>query len=79
MALTITDTRITSDLTDARAAFIAPRAHVPADGDGVWVVSTRGERLFDRNQAISAMTIEEEKASPEPNRLLIESLESELR
>lgn len=78
MALTITDTLITSDLTDARAAFIKPRPHVPADGNGAWIVSTRPECLFDRNQAISAMTIEEEQVKPQPNRALLAALESEL-
>ena len=77
MALTITDTLVTSNLTDAYAEF---RQHAAANGNGAWVVygASRGNRLFDRNQAISAMTIAEEQARPEPNRLLIESLESEL-
>lgn len=79
MALTITDTLITSNLTDAYAEF---RQDAAADGGGAWVVygdGRPGRRLFDRNQAISAMTIAEEKTKPEPDRLLIESLESELR
>lgn len=75
MSLTITDTRITSDLTDAYAEF---RRHAAADGNGAWVVSTRTARLFNRDQAISAMTIAEEQTRPQPNQLLISSLESEL-
>jgi hypothetical protein len=33
---------------------------------------------MDRNQAITAMTIAEEQGRPEPDRLLLASLESEL-
>lgn len=76
MALTITDTEITSDLTRTRAEF---RPHAAANGSGAWVVSSRTARLFDRNQAISAITIEEEKTRPLPDQALIDSLESELR
>jgi len=36
-------------------------------------------RLLDRNQAITAMTIEEEQTRPEPDRALIESLAGELQ
>lgn len=78
MTLTITDTEITSDLTSARAEF---RPHASADGSGAWVVygSPWAARLFDRNQAITAMTIAEEQTRAEPNRALIESLTGELR
>ena len=78
MSLTITDRLITSDLTEARAEF---HPHAAADGDGAWVVfGTRyASRLFDRNQAISAMTIAEELTRAEPDPVLIVSLESELR
>ena len=77
MSLAITDTMITSDVTAAFAVF---RPYAAIDGRcGAWVMSTRSGRLFDRCQAISAMTIEEEKARPEPDQALIASLESELR
>lgn len=78
MALTITDTHMTSDLTDARAEF---RPDAAADGRGAWVLSQGryASRLLDRNQAISAMTIEEEQARPQPDHALIGSLERELR
>jgi hypothetical protein len=77
MALTITDTKITSDAVPAYAEF---RRHAAADGNGAWVVylSPYAGRLFDRNQAISAMTVEEEKAGPAPDQALIASLKSEL-
>jgi hypothetical protein len=77
MALTITETLITSDMTPARAEY---RPHAAGDGSGAWVVSTRTARLLDRNQAISAMTIAEERTRPGPeqNRALIEALENEL-
>jgi hypothetical protein len=85
MALTITDTSITSDAVPAHAEF---RQHAAADGNGAWVMRHDGGpgpipgyrgRLLDRDQAISAMTIEEEKASPTPDPALIASLEIELR
>jgi hypothetical protein len=73
--LTITDTAITSDETAATARF---RPHAAADGHGAWTVSDRPARLLTRNQAITAMTIAEEQARPDPDRLLIDTLESEL-
>jgi len=73
MTLKIRDMVMTSDVTGARAELVAD------DGRGVWIVSTCPGRLFDRNQAISAMRIEEEKIRPEPDQVLIASLGSELR
>lgn len=79
MALKITDTEITSDEVTAYAEWSPDRA---ADGNGAWVVVGAGfplaARCLDRNRAISAMTIQEEKAKAEPDQLLIASLESEL-
>lgn len=68
MALTITDTTITSDEV----------GETGRQEDGLWYVTGYPGRAFDRNQAISAMTIAEERSRPEPNRLLIASLKSEL-
>jgi len=73
--LTITPDLIISDRTPVRAEF---RPHAAADGHGAWVMSDRPTRLLTRNQAITAMTIAEEQARPEPDRLLIDTLESEL-
>jgi hypothetical protein len=74
MALTITDDEITSDEVSAFAV-----RHHSDHGTG-WVVSTYDpKRVFTRDQAISALTLAEEQNRPEPNRLLVESLESELR
>jgi hypothetical protein len=60
VTLTIADTLITSDVTDARAEL---RPDATADrgryGGNAWVVSWIPERLFDRNQAITAMTLAE--------------------
>lgn len=69
MSLTITDTAITSDITSVEA-------HPGLSGK--WTVTGYPGRRFDRNQAITAMTIAEERARPNPNRALIDSLESEL-
>jgi hypothetical protein len=78
MTLRITGTSITSDMTGATAEF---RPHAAADGRGAWVVSLPylRTRLLDRNQAISALTAAEERARPDPDWLLIDSLESELQ
>lgn len=62
MALIITDTEITSDEISARAEF---RERAAADGSGAWVMSGIegiGGRLFDRDQAVAAMTAAEERA-----------------
>ena len=69
MSLHITNDRITSDEVDATARC----------DDGFWWVDGYPGRAFDRDQAITAMTIAEELARPHPNALLIESLRSELR
>jgi hypothetical protein len=70
MALTITDTKITSDMT---TVFAERR------GEG-WAVSSYpgGDWVFNRNQAIAAVTIAEELEKPEPDQLLLERLRSEL-
>jgi hypothetical protein len=75
MALTITDDEMTSDLTPATARF-SPNA--AADGTGAWTVSYLYGRLLTRKEAITAMTIAEEEAKPEPDHYLIASLASEL-
>jgi hypothetical protein len=69
MALKISDDQITSDQVGERAY----------RQDGLWWVTGRPGRAFDRNQAITAMTIAEEHNQPYPNAALIDSLESELR
>ena len=84
MALTITDAEISSDEVGQTAHrrdghwFIAgPPLASSAAFDELYDL-TRPSRTFDRNQAISAMTLAEELARPEPNMLLVESLRSEL-
>lgn len=69
MALTITNTKITSDLVDATA--------IHADGGGWYVVGYPGRR-FDKDQASTAMKLAEELARPEPNRALIDTFRREL-
>lgn len=73
--LTITETTIESDLCGDRAVY---RPHAAADGRGAWVATTRPRQLLRFNQAVSAMTIAEEQARPDPDRRLIAALESEL-
>ena len=69
MALTITETEITSDMT---TVFAERR------GESWAVSSYPGGWVFDRDQAIAAMTIAEELAKPEPDQLLLERLRREL-
>lgn len=68
MALTITDAEITSDEVGETAR----------RESGLWYVTGYPGRAFDRNQAITAMTIAEELALPEPRTWLITSLKREL-
>lgn len=78
MSLKITEDMVTSDET-------AQYAIRREDGSG-WVVTSRDpDRRFDRNQAITALILEEERnrrppyADPEAYAAYVESLESELR
>jgi type IV secretory pathway ATPase VirB11/archaellum biosynthesis ATPase len=73
MSLHITDDRITSDEVSATAE----RRYW--DHSHGWVVSTDPGAAYDRDGAITALTLAEELARPNPNELLVESLRSELR
>jgi hypothetical protein len=74
VTLVITGESMSSDLT---AAFAVYRPHAAADGRGAWVMSERPGRLLDRNQAITAMTIAELRATG-GDETLIAALEAEL-
>lgn len=65
MGLSITDTFITSDQIGDVAAFDPNAAPDGAsvDGTGAWIVSSMPGRLWDRNQAITAMSLAELDAS----------------
>jgi hypothetical protein len=54
MSLRITDDRITSDATTETAT---TRPSATADADDTWIVSWLPNRPFDRNAAITAMTL----------------------
>lgn len=73
MALRITANEITSNEVTAWAV----RGHVT---DRWYVSEYPGPtgRTFNRNQAITAMTLAEERARPNPDTVLISSLEDEL-
>ena len=58
MALTITDTEITSDRTIIRARY---SAHAAAGGGGAWLVNGQMGRLFTREQAIAAVQAAEDQ------------------
>lgn len=85
MSLRITDTEISSDevsqtayCRDGRWYIAGPPPSSAAAFDELYDL-TRPSRTFDRNGAISAMTLAEELARTEPNALLVESLRAELR
>jgi len=72
MALTITESRIESEDTDHYAEHV---------GSGMWCVTWLLNRVLDRNQAITAMTLAEEVANSltiSADFGLIRSLASEL-
>jgi hypothetical protein len=58
MSLTITDDQITGTDTPETARYDAAAAR-----DGAWIVSWLPERLLDRNEAITAMTLADELAA----------------
>jgi hypothetical protein len=68
VTLTIYDEWMGSDVADVTANF----------EDGSWFVTGYPGRAMDRNQAITAMTLAEERAKPDPDQVLISALESEL-
>ena len=69
MALTITRTGITSDLTTVEAH---------RGSTGKWTVTGRPGLRLTRNQAITAVSIAEELAGARPNLALVATLEREL-
>ena len=52
MAIFITSTEMTSDITATRAEF---REHATADGRGAWIVSDEPDQLLTCDEAFSAM------------------------
>ena len=69
MSLTITEGLMQSDLTDHTCMYV----------DGRWRASWLPDRILDRNQAITAMTIAEEVDRGRPHDVgLIVSLANEL-
>jgi hypothetical protein len=74
MALTITDSAITSDLVSTRADF---SQHPAVAGFGSWIVSGWPGRRFTRVRAIAIVQLAEEKARLDADKLLAE-LEREL-
>jgi hypothetical protein len=73
VSLTITDRQMTSDATSEYASRVGLEA-----GPEEWAVTGYPGRRLTRNQAVTAMTIAEERAKDSPNQALIKSLESEL-
>lgn len=81
MTLNIAADRITSDEVEDVAEF----GRIAANGKPCWTVTgpalsrTYGRRLFGRNQAVSAMTLAEELARPNPDTALVADLRGELK
>ena len=72
MATKITDSEMTSDQTRHTAAAVSGSRY------GSWTVTWLPGTCLSYNQAITAMTIAEEQARPEPDRQLLASLKTEL-
>jgi hypothetical protein len=59
MALRIMDGTMTLEIDNCAVATARFSEHAAADGNGAWIVSTCTARLFDRGQAITALTVAE--------------------
>ena len=63
MAARIEDDFMTVEYDRQVLATAQYNAHAAADGQGAWIVSGLPRRLFDRNQAITAMVLAERLAA----------------
>jgi hypothetical protein len=59
MAIRITDGTMTLGIGECVVATARFSEHAAADGNCAWIVSTYTARLFDRGQAITALTVAE--------------------
>jgi hypothetical protein len=73
VTLTITGRQMTSDVVPAYATRVGLEA-----GPEEWMVTGYPGRRLSRNEAITAMTIAEERSKQDPDRALLRTLESEL-
>jgi hypothetical protein len=63
MAVSIESDHMVCEVAGAVVATARFSQHAAADGNGAWIVSTHAERLFTRNQAITALTLAERLAA----------------
>ena len=63
MAARIEDHYMTAEFDGRVVATARYSSHVAADGQGAWIVSGLPRRLFNRNQAITAMVLAERLAA----------------
>jgi hypothetical protein len=63
MAARIDDDIMTAEYDERVVATARWSAHVTADGQSAWIVSSLPRRLFTRNQAITAMVLAERLAA----------------
>jgi hypothetical protein len=63
MAIRIEDDFLSAEHDRRVIATARYSSHVAADGQGAWIVSGLPCRLFDRNQAITAMVLAERLAA----------------
>ena len=59
MSLRIDDEIMSLEVGGEVVAIARFSQHAAADGQGAWIVSDRPGRLFNRNQAITALTVTE--------------------
>jgi hypothetical protein len=63
MAININDDFMSLEINGTVLATARFSQHAAADGHGAWIVSGRSGRMFTRNQAITAMVLEERLAT----------------
>jgi hypothetical protein len=59
MAIQVSDNFIALEVDGAVIATARFSQHAATDGNGAWIVSAHPARLFNRNQAITALTLAE--------------------
>jgi hypothetical protein len=62
MAIRIDSEHMLCEVAGAVVATARFSQYAAADGNGAWIVSTHAERLFTRNEAITALTLAERLA-----------------
>jgi hypothetical protein len=63
MAIQVADDFVALEVNEAVIATARFSQYAAANGNGAWIVSTHPARLFNRSQAITALTLAERSAA----------------